>query len=150
MHSFFLVPHIIAGSVGLLLGPLAMLMPKTSRWHPRLGTAYQITVAVLALSAVGLVVLAPARLWVLGLIAVATEAAAVAGLLLRRRGAPGWLPAHVRLMCGSYLSFLTAFLVVNWSSPLAWVLPTLIGTPLIAQAAGRAAGRTTDRQPATV
>ena len=138
MHSFFLVPHIVAGSVGLLIGPLAIAMPKRSPWHPRVGLAYQVAVGLLAVSAIRLVALAPGRLWGLGLIAVATEIAALAGLLVRRRRASGWLPQHVGLMCGSYVSFVTAFLVVNWSSPLAWVLPTLIGTPLIARAAGRA------------
>jgi hypothetical protein len=42
-------------------------------------------------------------------------------------------------MCGSYISFLTAFLVVNLGlgSPLAWIAPTLIGTPMIAWATVR-------------
>jgi hypothetical protein len=41
---------------------------------------------------------------------------------------------QVGLMCGFYISFVTAFLVVNLGlgSPVAWVLPTLLGTPLIA------------------
>jgi len=41
-------------------------------------------------------------------------------------------------MAGSYVSLVTALLVVNWSSPLAWILPTVIGTPLIARSAARA------------
>ncbi len=41
-------------------------------------------------------------------------------------------------MCGSYLSFVTAALVVNWTSPLAWLLPTAVGTPLIIWAVQRA------------
>ncbi len=85
-----------------------------------------------------LVAAAPARLWWLGLIAVATEAAAVGGWAMRRRHPPGWLAWHIRLMSASYVSFVTAALVVNWSSPLAWIVPTLVGTPLIARAAARA------------
>jgi len=43
-------------------------------------------------------------------------------------------------MCGSYVSFVTAFLVVNTAGiPAAWIAPTVIGTPLIALAARRAA-----------
>ena len=45
---------------------------------------------------------------------------------------------HVGLMAGSYVSLVTALLVVNWSNPLAWILPTVIGTPLIARATARA------------
>jgi len=35
-------------------------------------------------------------------------------------------------MCGSYISLVTALLVVNFpGSPIAWVAPTAVGTPLI-------------------
>lgn len=74
------------------------------------------------------------------MIAVATESAALIGWIVKRRHPPGWLPVHVGFMCGSYVSFVTAFLVVNWESPLAWILPTLIGSPLIALAVRRATG----------
>ncbi len=137
-HTLLLVTHVAAGTTGLLLGPLALAAPKRAGWHSRLGVAYQGVVAVMACSALGLVVLDPGRLWGLGVIAVATEAAALAGWQVRRRHRRGWLAWHIRLMCGSYLSFVTAALVTNWASPLAWVLPTLVGTPLIARAVGRA------------
>ncbi|HEX8495882.1 MAG TPA: hypothetical protein VF661_01705 [Actinomycetales bacterium] len=136
-HTVLLVLHVAAGMVGLLLGPVAMLVPKRTGWHPRLGLVYQGVVAVMTGAALALVALDPARLWGLGLIAVATEAAALAGWRERRRAATGWLPRHVRLMCGSYVSFVTAALVTNWSSPLAWILPTVIGSPLIALAVHR-------------
>ncbi len=57
---------------------------------------------------------------------------------MRLRHPSGWLGWHIRLMCGSYLSFITAALVVNWADPLARVLPTVIGTPLIIRAVKRA------------
>jgi len=131
LHTIFLGVHITAGTIGLLLGPLALTVPKRAGWHPRLGVAYQGAVAVMTASALGLAALAPGRLWWLGLSAVATEAAALAGWAVRRRHSSGWLGWHIRLMCGSYLSFVTAALVVNWANPLAWVLPTAVGTPLI-------------------
>lgn len=139
LHTIFLSLHIAAGSAGLLIGPAAMLARKAPGLHPRLGLVYQGIVAALSGSAIGLVTLSPARLWPFAVIAVATEVAALAGWFAVRRHHPGWLPLHVSLMCGSYVSFLTAFLVVNWHSPLAWVLPTVIGSPLIAMAARRAA-----------
>lgn len=138
VHTVLLGVHITAGTIGLLLGPLALAVPKRAGWHPRLGVAYQGAVAVMTASTLGLAALAPGRLWWLGLIAVATEAAALAGWAVRRRHSSGWLGWHIRLMCGSYLSFVTAALVVNWASPLAWVLPTAVGTPLIIRAVQRA------------
>ncbi len=138
VHTILLGVHITAGTIGLLLGPLALAVPKRAGWHPRLGVAYQGAVAVMTASALGLAALAPGRLWGLGLIAVATEAAALAGWAVRRRHSSGWLGWHIRLMCGSYLSFVTAALVVNWASPLAWVLPTAVGTPLIIRTVQRA------------
>jgi len=44
-------------------------------------------------------------------------------------------------MCGSYVSLTTALLVVNlgFGSVVAWTLPTVVATPLIARRAYRAA-----------
>jgi hypothetical protein len=132
MRTGLLVVHILAGSLGLLVGPAAMLAPKRAGWHPRLGIAYQALTCLLCLSAFGLVIEKPA-LWWLGVIAAATWSAALGGWWARRRRVGGWLLWHIGLMCGSYISFVTAFLVVNLGlgSPVAWVIPTLIGSPLI-------------------
>jgi uncharacterized membrane protein len=141
LRSVVLPIHIAAGVAGLVLGPLAMTAAKAPGRHTRAGAGYQGAVAVVAVSALALAALAWARLWPLAVIAVLTEAAALAGWRLARRRPPGWLPRHVRLVCGSYVSLVTALLVVNWSSPLAWVVPTLVGSPLIARAAARASRR---------
>ena len=138
VHDVLLLAHIGAGAAGLALGPIAMASPKRQGLHPRVGIAYQAVVAVLTLSALGLATLDMAELWWLALIAVLTEAAALSGWWVRRRQFVGWLAWHVRLMCGSYVSLVTAFLVVSWDSPLAWVVPTVIGSPLIAWATARA------------
>lgn len=45
-----------------------------------------------------------------------------------------WLPLHIVRMCGAYIATFTAFLVVNVTVQPAfipWLLPTLLGTPLI-------------------
>jgi hypothetical protein len=45
-----------------------------------------------------------------------------------------WLLIHIQRMVGSYIAALTAFLVVNntYLPPLmAWLMPTIIMTPLI-------------------
>ena len=131
--------HITSGITGLVIGPLAMRAPKRSGPHTRLGIVYQWATVGLCASAVGLVVLQPS-LWWLGVIAIATEAAALGGWYVKRRRRPGWLPTHVSLMCSSYVSFVTAFLVVNLGlgSWFAWIAPTVIASPLIARASARA------------
>ena len=138
MWTALLVIHIVSGSLGLLAGPAAMLVPKRRGWHTRLGTSYVILVGLLCLAAIGLAVLRPADWW-LGLIAAATLAAALTGRELRRRRPRGWLPWHISLMCGSYISLVTALLVVGLGlgSPVAWILPSVIGSPLIALRAAR-------------
>ena len=138
IHAALLGVHIAAGGIGLALGPLAMTAPKRPGRHPRTGVVYQAVLATLTISAVALAASAPARLWGLGVIAVATEAAALGGWWVARRRFDGWLGWHVGLMCGSYVSLVTALLVVNWDSPLAWIVPTVVGTPLIAVTAARA------------
>lgn len=139
LHILVLGSHVAAGSAGLLLAPIAMAAPKHRGRHTRVGLAYQVAIAALTVSALGLVAFAPVRLWWLALIACGTEVAALAGWREARRRRPGWRSRHVGLMAGSYVSLVTALLVVNWSSPLAWILPTLVGTPLIARASARAA-----------
>jgi hypothetical protein len=138
LRTAVLAVHVAAGGVGLVLGPLAMSATRAPGRHTWAGTGYQGAVAVVTTSALGLAAPAWARLWPLAVIAVGTEAAALAGWWLAHRRNPGWLPWHIRLVCGSYVSLVTALLVVNWSSPLAWVAPTLVGSPLIALAAWRA------------
>jgi uncharacterized membrane protein len=137
VRILLLAVHISAGVLGLGLGAAAMALPKRPGWHTALGRTYQGAVAVMTSSAVALAALAPARLWPLGAVAVATEACALAGWAARRRHRSGWLARHIRWMASSYLSFVTAALVVNWSNPLAWVLPTLIGTPLVVRTVSR-------------
>ncbi|MDX6284670.1 MAG: hypothetical protein QOG53_155 [Frankiales bacterium] len=139
MHAVLLGIHIAAGSLGLLLGPIAMTAPKRPGRHTRAGLAYQGATAVLAVTAIGLAVFNWSELWFLALIAVGTEAAALGGWWVQERRRPGWLPVHISLMCGSYISFVTALLVVNSNSIIAWILPTIVGSPLIAWAASVAA-----------
>lgn len=131
MRTALLVPHITAGVLGLVVGPVAMFAPKRRGRHTNAGLFYQGIVAVLTTTAIALALLDFIDLWPFVPIAVGTEAAALAGWWVKRRRFRGWLPVHVQLMCGSYVSFVTAFLVVNWDSWLAWVIPTVVATPLI-------------------
>ena len=133
LRSAILVVHVTCGTLGLVVGPLAMLAPKRRGRHTRLGLAYQTLVAGLCVTALGLVVFHPG-VWPLAVIAVLTEAAALAGWWLQRRRPPGWLAGHIACLCGSYVSFVTAFLVVSFPRSIwPWVVPTIIATPLIAR-----------------
>lgn len=141
MRSIVLVAHILSGTLGLIIGPLVMRSPKRRGRHTSLGVVYQFTTLGLCTTALGLVALNPA-VWPLALIAAATEAAALLGWRVRRRARDGWLRLHITLMCGSYVSFVTAFLVVNVpNSPWPWVVPTVVATPLIARAVAQRAPR---------
>ncbi|RAP24762.1 hypothetical protein C2W64_02769 [Brevibacillus laterosporus] len=66
---------------------------------------------------------------------------ALYGYLARKRRWTEWLGKHINGMLGSYIGVITAVLVVNqtkipvlnqWPSLFVWLLPTIIGSPLIA------------------
>ena len=129
LRTLLLVTHAGAGVAGLLAGPPAMAAALHDRRRTPAGRAYLVAVTVLTATAAGLVLLRPAALWPFLLLAAGTEAAVVLG----RAAQP--LPRHVRLVCGSYVSLVTALLVVSWGSLLAWIVPTVVGTVLVERAA---------------
>ena len=143
MTSFraVLVFHIAAGTVGLVLGPIAMTAWKGSRLHAWAGELYHWTMLAVCVSAAGLAWLDWARNWWFLPIAVGSYAFALVGYVAAKRRWPGWLVAHVSGQGGSYIAMLSAVLVVNWqlltgtsgrSSLWPWILPTVVGSPLIA------------------
>ena len=139
LHTAVLAVHITAGVAGLILGPFAIRPAR----HGRRGKGtrpYVVTVTVLTTSAVALAIVRWHALWPFALIAVATEAAVVASWWVAERRRPGWLPWHVRLLGGSYVSLVTALLVVSWGTLLAWVVPSVVGATLVERAAAHAAG----------
>lgn len=84
-----------------------------------------------------LVALEP-RLWPFLLIAAPTQAAAAAAIVVRRRHRRGWLPLHVQLVLGSYVSFVTAFAVNTVGGLLSWLVPSAVGSIVVALATARA------------
>lgn len=133
-HSIVLAIHIAAGSLGLILGPVAMFVGKRRGAHTRTGEAYHWVFVVLVCTAVVLAVWNWHEGWWLALVGAGSYAFALLGYLSAKRRRPGWLPVHVAGQGGSYIAMVTALLVVNLgtASPLAWIAPTLIGTPIIA------------------
>lgn len=126
MHDVVLVLHVVAGAVGLVAGPLAGTARKQEGLHTAAGWTYQVCTAVLCASTSVLVALRPA-LWPFLLLAVPTWTAAVAAVVVRRRRRPGWLPLHVQLALGSYVSFVTAFSVQTVGGLASWLVPAALG-----------------------
>jgi hypothetical protein len=141
LFRWILVLHIAAGAAGLVLGPIAMQAAKRPGRHTRAGEAYHWVMLLVCLSAATLAVLDWPRLrWFL-LVAAGSYAFALVGYVAAKRRWPGWLSAHIAGQGGSYIAMVTALLVVNWNaltgtrgfaSPWPWILPTLVGSPLIA------------------
>ena len=132
-HTVALTIHVACGSTGLVLGPVAMVSGKRRGTHTRFGEAYHWVFLVLFLSAVALAVLNWDQVWWLAFVGAFSYAFALLGYMAAKRRWNGWLRAHVAGQGGSYIAMVTALLVVNTGvgSPLPWVVPTLIGTPII-------------------
>jgi uncharacterized membrane protein len=133
--------HIAAGAAGLILGPIAMRAQKRPGLHTRAGEAYHWVMLAVCLTASLLAVLDWERLWWFLPIAAGSYAFALLGYVSAKRRWRGWLRAHITGQGGSYIAMTTALLVVNWetltgargiSSPVAWALPTVVGSPIIA------------------
>ncbi len=137
MHELLLVLHIAAGTVGLVAGPVAGVARKSRGLHTLAGWTYQICCAALCLSALALVAMSP-RLWPFAFIAVPTQVAAAAAVVVRRRHRPGWRPLNVQLVLGSYVSFVTA-LVVQAAGGWWLVLPVVLGSSGVALVTARVA-----------
>lgn len=123
-RDVLLLAHILLGVSGLVLGP-AVLMAGGRMRHIA-AYAYQLAVGGVAISALLLAATAFARLWWLVPVAVATEAAALLGLLAWRRRRPGWPTACAHLLGGSYVALVTGMLIAGTGNPAFWVLPAVV------------------------
>ena len=133
--------HVAAGLVCTIAGIAAMLTSKRAGRHPAAGAIYYWSLVVVFLSMAALSILrwpANTHLFVLGIL---SFGAGTVGRAARRRRWRGWLRVHVAGMAISYILLLTAFYVDNgphlplWRSlpPVAhWLLPSLLGLPLLA------------------
>ena len=132
--------HVVAGAVAVVTGPIAMLSPKREGRHPRAGTVYFWSLVVISAT---MALLAVARwpednhLATLGILAIGS---ATIGRAARRGRWRRWVPIHITGMGVSYVVTLTAFYVDNGAHlPLwnrlptiaFWLLPALIGAPII-------------------
>lgn len=134
--------HIATGTLALGLGPLAAYAARRRGPGTRLDGAYHFAVLAVAASAALLAALDWSRLWWFLPIAAGSYGLALLGYAAGRRGRRR---LYVHGQGGSYIALVTALLVVSVGSPLAWVAPTLIGSPLI-QLVARLVSRPTQRE----
>ena len=133
-HGSLLALHVAAGALGLILGPVAIWASMHGQLEGDAHSAYHWSVLAVCLTASGLVALDLAGLWWLLLLAVLSYALALLGFLAPRRRWRGWVGAYARGQGGSYIALVTASLVVSvegTAAVAAWVLPTLVGHPLV-------------------
>ena len=138
--------HIVAGISCTVAGIVAMLAPKRSGRHPSAGTVYYWSLVVVFLSMTALSILrwpANNHLFILGILSFGS---AMLGRTAKRHRGLERLRMHVTGMALSYILLLTAFYVDNgphlplWRSMprLAhWLLPSLIGVPILVWALTR-------------
>jgi hypothetical protein len=133
-HTVVLTLHVAAGASVLILGPIAMFSAKRRGRHTRAGDAYHWAFLILFVTAVGLALLNWDESWWLALVGAGSYAFALLGFMAAKRRWRDWIEHHVIGQGGSYIAAVTALLVVNLGreSIAPWIVPTLVGSPLIA------------------
>jgi hypothetical protein len=142
----FLAVHVIAGLTAVVTGAIAALTRKGSRRHIRAGRAYYRAISVVFATATVLAAMRWQQDYYLFIIGAVAFTAASVGFQHRRRRRPGDT-GHIAGMGTAYVAMLTAFYVDNgphlplWDHLPAfafWLLPSVIGAPVIARAILRA------------
>jgi hypothetical protein len=141
-----LAVHIVAGLSCVVTGALAATAPKRAGRHPTAGRVFFWSLAVVFASSTTMAGLRFAQDWHLLVIGAVAFGAGCLGYLARRRRRPGWMRVHVPAMGGAYIALFTGFYVDNgphlplWDrlpSLAYWLLPSLVGVPLILRALAR-------------
>lgn len=132
MRDIALILHVAAGLVGLVFGPLAIVL--TLRWR-RLNWAGEIfhwAIALVCLTALVMVPYDWARLWVFWPISLASYLFVYLGQ--RAAEAPGglWYRGVLRGYGGGWIALWTAVLVVSAADyPWTWAIPIVVGSAVI-------------------
>jgi len=145
-----LLVHVACGLTAVISGALAATAKKQPGRHPRAGRVYLWVLGGIFLTATVMAAIRWREDAHLFAIAVLAFGLGLYGYRARRRHRPGWPVHHGIGMGGSYIALLTGFYVDNgpflplwdqlphWAY---WVLPTLVGAPLIWLALRRFARR---------
>lgn len=160
-RSVFLVTlavHVAAGLTCVVAGALAATAGKRPGRHPRAGTVYVGSLAVVFATATILAGLRWRQDWHLFIIACVAFGLGTTGWMARRRRWHRWLFVHGTGMAGSYIALLTGFYVDNgpqiplwnrlphWSY---WFIPAAVGIPLTWRALQRNGALPLRRRPAS-
>jgi hypothetical protein len=142
----FLAVHVLAGLTAVITGAIAALARKGSPRHIRAGRSYYRAITILFATATVLAAMRWRQDYYLFIIGAVAFAAATLGYLHRRRHRPGDT-GHIAGMGTAYVAMLTAFYVDNgphlplWDrlpTLTFWLLPAVIGAPIITRAVIRA------------
>ncbi len=135
-----LAVHVAAGLTAVATGAWAALLAKRAGPHPTLGRIYLVGLCLVFVTATVMSIIRWRENAHLFAIAAVAFGLGMFGWRARRRHRPGWPTRHAIGMGGSYVALLTGFYVDNgpflplWDRlpHLAyWLLPSLIGVPLI-------------------
>jgi hypothetical protein len=135
--------HILAGLVCIVTGLMSMVSAKRAGLHPRCGTIYHCSLAVLVTSAGILAVARWTDDWLLLVLGVVSFGGSCLGRAARIRNWQTWIGTHIISMSCAFIAMLTAFCVEEGESlPVLsrlprltyWFLPALVGTPFIVRA----------------
>lgn len=153
MFKAVLLLHALAGFFGLLLGPIAMYAKKTRGLHTKSGIVYFYFMTAVCISGVVLSALSWEKNWWLSIVALFSYSFCWRGFRAEKLRGQNWLKAHISGMLGSYIAMTTAFIVVNvgridsfQNMPIIvfWILPTLVGAPLIRMMTSKHASQAID------
>ena len=151
VFAIALTVHILCGLIAVVSGALAATAKKQPGRHPRAGRVYLWALGGIFTTATVMALSAGVKTPTCSSSPSSPSASACTDTAPRRRHRPGWPPHHAIGMGGSYIALLTGFYVDNgpflplWNrlpSIAYWLLPTLVGAPLIWRALRRFA-RTT-------
>ena len=135
-----LVLHILSGLTAVITGALAATARKRPGRHPRAGRVYLWGLGGIFTTATIMAAIRWHEDAHLFAVAVIAFSLGLYGYRARRHHRPGWPPHHAIGMGGSYIALLTGFYVDNgpflplWNRLphlTYWLLPSLVGIPLI-------------------
>lgn len=153
MFLAVLAVHVPTAGAAVISGAVAALSGKRPGRHPRAGTVYYWCLTATFVSLVALSALRwphDAHLLAIGTLGYTAASLGVVARRRRWRGWPIWPRVHGSGMAMSYIALLTGFYVDNGPSlPLwdrlphlsYWLLPSVIGVPLLLRALSRTTGR---------
>jgi hypothetical protein len=132
--------HVLAALICVIAGIIAMLVKKQPGLHPRSGAIYYLSLWIVFISATIIAIARWKEDYHLFILALFSMSSAFIGRMAVKNRWKKWSIYHIAGMGFSYIILLTAFYVDNgkflpiwrsFNSLTYWVLPALIGIPII-------------------